>query len=196
MKTTLLLLISFIGLQAAALPVESKLGKSEFLAIGRPAALKISGLGAGPQGTLQVTSSGETLLVTGELTVDLDSFDTGISLRDQHMKEKYLETGKNRYSVLKFQNAPVPQKVLDGHGSANLPAVLRLHGVEKPVEVQTQFQKEGTAIKAVSQFQLKISDFGIPIPSFSGITVADNVQIKIETQVAQSDLKAAGGAAQ
>jgi polyisoprenoid-binding protein YceI len=181
-------LIFLLSLKTFAFPLESKNGKSEFVAIGRPSAIKIVGHGSGPTGQLNLISQAENFLLNGEVSVDLDSFDTGISLRDQHMKEKYLETGKSKTATLKFTDAKIAQQIVDKNGEAKLSAILQLHGVEKPVEVLTTLTRDSGLLKAVSSFQIKISDFGIAIPSFSGMTVADQIQIKIETQIAKNDL--------
>src|SRR5438046_2728106 len=96
MKTCLLMLL--VGTALAAdwnLPVGGKNGEVEFLATGRPSALKIRGkikedAKDALTGKLQVTGAN----VTGTAKLALDMLDTGIDLRNKHMKEKYLETGK------------------------------------------------------------------------------------------------------
>jgi polyisoprenoid-binding protein YceI len=175
-------------LKAAAFPLEAQNGKSEFLAIGRPAALKIVGRGAGPTGELTLQKEGDSQLLSGEVHLDLESFDTGIGLRDKHMKETYLETGKSKNAVLKFSQARLNDEILQKGGEARLPGVLQLHGVEKPIEIQMNFSHNPDGIKALSSFEIKISDFAIAIPSFSGIKVADLVQIKIETLISKTSL--------
>lgn len=95
----------FLSTAAQAAPsisVELNAEKSPvgFTAVGRPSALKIKGEGAKATGALK--SAGDSL--EGEISANLDVFQTGISLRDHHMKEKYLETGKPGFSsaVLKL----------------------------------------------------------------------------------------------
>ena len=73
---------------AATMNVSST--KVEFLAIGKPSAIKIRGKGEKLESKLQL--AGKTL--TGQFVFDLTSLNTGIDTRDEHMKEKYLETGK------------------------------------------------------------------------------------------------------
>ncbi len=189
MKLILLPLLLY-QLSAFGFPLDTKKGNSEFLAIGRPAAIKIHGVGAGPSGEFEMTKDGQSWLLSGQAVIDLDTFDTGISMRDHHMKEKYLETGKSKNAVLKFTDARFTQAVIDQGTSTVVPAVLQMHGMEKPVEIQMKFANESGLLKSFCEFQLKISDFGIASPSFSGITMADNVQIKVETQVSRNVLNA------
>jgi len=182
---SVLILMSFKSL---AFPLEAKNGKTEFTAIGRPAAIKIIGHGAGPTGDMNLARKGDDWMLNGKAILDLDSFNTGIDLRDQHMKEKYLETGKTKTASLEFLNAAVPAGVIEKGGDIKLPAVLSLRGIEKPVEVQVNFTDGKEGLRAISQFHIQISDFAIPVPSFSGITVADKVQIKVESLIAKTVL--------
>lgn len=153
----------------------------EFLAVGRPSALKIKGEGAKAEGQLKLLEGN----LSGELKTDLDQFQTGIKLRDRHMKEKYLETGKEGFkmAVLKVIEAKVPDNFLkDEKGVQNLPfkGSLKLHGVEKEIGgiYSAKPNKDGTAVEGEAQFKIKLTDFGVAIPSFSGITVAEDVELK------------------
>jgi polyisoprenoid-binding protein YceI len=42
---------------------------------------------------------GKPARLTGELSIDLATIDTGIGLRNQHLREKYLEVGKGKDST-------------------------------------------------------------------------------------------------
>ena len=70
-------------------------GKVTFLAIGKPAMIKIVGEGTGPHGDLTIFDD----KLQGTLTIDMKKLTTKIELRDDHMKNKYLEVFKiqNRY---------------------------------------------------------------------------------------------------
>ncbi len=188
MKIVLITLV-FLVTKTYGFSLESKNGLSEFTAIGRPAALKIVGHGVGPTGQLALAPEGSDYLLSGALDLDLDSFDTGIEMRDKHMKEKYLETSKNKKATLKFTGAHLAKEILEKNGEVTVPAFLLLHGIEKPVEVKTAFVQDSNGeLKTTSSFQIKISDYGIQIPSFSGLTVADQIQIKIEMKVSKNHL--------
>lgn len=69
-------------------------GSVEFLAIGRPSAIKIRGKGTAPEGKVTLVSDKENRIARGTLVFDMTSLDTGMDTRNEHMKEKYLETGK------------------------------------------------------------------------------------------------------
>lgn len=110
-------------------------------------------------------------------TFELSTLDTGIGLRDEHMKEKYLEVGKYPISELKLDHMELTQtsgKNMPFHG------VLKLHGVERPVEGSfdlEQTYEHRTNIKA--EFSVRLSNFGIEIPHYLGITIADEVKLTV-----------------
>ena len=94
MKINALLITLFSALALAA-PIDLSKTSHEinFLAVGQPSALKISGKlapGSAMTGKLEVVKNE----LVGNASIALDSFDTGIGLRNRHMKEKYLETAK------------------------------------------------------------------------------------------------------
>ena len=65
-------------------------GTVEFCsATGHPSALHVDGKGVGLK-DLSISQNN----VTGTVSFDLNTLDTGISMRNEHMKEKYLEVTK------------------------------------------------------------------------------------------------------
>ena len=67
----------------------------------------------------------------GSLAVDLRTLATGIALRDEHLRENYLEVGKGPG----FETATLSEIVLNGftadvpEGKGSFTGVLALHGV-------------------------------------------------------------------
>lgn len=182
-KITWLVFLVFAAQIAVGMTLDPAKGKTEFVAIGRPSALKIKGTGVGPKGELKLEEKGEFSLLNGEVAVDLSSLDTGISMRDEHMKEKYLEVEKFKEAKLIFKDAKIPAAKLKQGGEVELTATLDLHGQQKPVPVVMTLENKSGSVKSSSKFKIKLSEFNIAIPSFSGITVADEVNITTETEV-------------
>jgi len=153
-------------------------GQVEFFAKGRPALISIHGKGPGPVGTIEWKEQ----KLNGSLEIDLKELSTGISLRDEHMLQKYLEVSTHPNAVLKIEN-------LDFNGASpqklSFKGKLSLHGVDKEVEGHVDIKGDGALDSIVAEFNLKLSEFQIAIPSFKGITVAEDVKI----QVTASQLK-------
>lgn len=154
-------------------------GAVEFNAIGRPSMLKIRGKGGAPKGSLAI----EGTAATGALTFDLESLDTGLKLRNEHMKQKYLETSKYGKATLTLTKLSLPENFRAGNTKLEkLPfeGKLSLHGVEKPVSGLATVERNGEQVAVNADFGLKISDYGIATPGYAGITVAEDVNVLVQ----------------
>jgi polyisoprenoid-binding protein YceI len=153
-----------------SLGVES--GKVEFLAIGKPSFLKVKGLGTAPKGTLKI----ENGKATGEFTFDLSSLDTGIELRNEHMKDKYLEVAKFPTATVRFKDVTAAEGT-----QQKIPAELELHGVTRPISLDAELKVQGEKRVAHATFKFKLTDFEVAIPEHLGIRIADEVTVTIES---------------
>lgn len=131
------------------------------------ASLKIS-----PAGSFQAKTSsvkggvkqqGPKIVVAGPITVDLASLTTGMKLRDEHMKDKYLEVKKFPTAILTLGEG-VGGK---GHGK------LKLRNIEK--EIQGTYKIQGKNLEA--RFNIKLSDFNITGIRYMGAGVKDEAEI-------------------
>lgn len=181
-------LLLFLPALSFAIPLTSGNGKTEFLAVGKPSAIKIKGEGKGPEGQFDLKKSGAGYALTAEITFDLDTLDTGISLRDRHMKEKYLETSKFKSATVKIKDAPVAAEAAAGNGDFKVPGTLTLKGVEKPVEISLKLETSGEQVKCLSSFKVALTEFPLEIPKYAGITVANEVEVKVETAFPKKEL--------
>ncbi len=179
--TVLILLFPLMGF-AETVELKASDGKAEFIAVGNPGFLKIHGKGEGPSGQLQI----EGKKIGGLLELDLSKLDTGMDLRNQHMKEKYLEVEKYPKAklVIKDQELPQSWNLADPKlDSSTLKAILQLHGEKREMDVSYSIDSNQNLM---AEFQLKLSDFKVGVPSFMGVTVADEVKIKIDSQLKPS----------
>ena len=156
----------------------STAGGVEFKAVGKPSGLRVVGKGDAPKGQFVVADKS----VTGSASFKLETLNTGINMRDEHMKKKYLETEKFPDAKLTLTKLDLPQDLLAKDGLAQqipFEGTLTLHGVEKPVKGTAQVDHKGESASILAQFETKISDYGISIPSFAGITIADRVTVDV-----------------
>lgn len=173
--TLSLLLLTATAEAAIPLKAAPTGGSVSFLAVGRPSMLKIHGKAPAP--TAKLSLDGLKLLGTAEF--EMDKLGTGISLRDQHMKEKYLKVKENPKATLTLTDAPVDAAFatsLTNSGEKAFKGKLKLNGQEK--EVQGTYQAKAGLVQA--KFPIKLNDFGIEIPSYLGVTVAENVDVQVE----------------
>lgn len=186
-KTIIILLTALIApnaYSAVTVNVKSDQGTSKFLAVGNPGFLKINGEGDGPEGQLTL----EDKNLSGTLAVNLDSLDTGMGLRNRHMKEKYLKTAENPKALLKFDGVELPHSFpADAEiRDQTVQATLTVNKTERPVTVTYSIDKEA---RLKASFKIKITDFNIEIPSFMNVTVADSVDVNIETKLMTGGMK-------
>lgn len=120
----------------------------------------------GMKGTVTVTNGSYTVK---DLSVDLNTFKSGLELRDNHAKEKYLE-------VKKFPTATlVEASGTNGKGTGKI----MIKGITKPV-VGT-YKIDGQNLTA--EFKIKLSDFGISEINYKGVGVEDEVKIEVTAPV-------------
>ena len=115
--------------------------------------------------------------VDGALLVKLDTLETGIGLRDRHMRDNYLEVGKgNGYNTATLENIQIDKA--DGKGTFR--AMLLLHGQKRAVTGTSTVHKRGDGTTHVdAEFPLKVSEFAIPKPTYLGVGVRDEIQVKV-----------------
>ncbi len=162
-----LALAGYASVAVAAGPLSS-VGESDvkFEAVG-PAGLKINGASGG----IKVSEADGKVRITAPTT----SFQTGIGLRDRHLKE-YLESEKHPESSLVVDRSAV--KLADsGSTSGVTTGQLTLHGVTKPVKVAYKTTKTGAGWSVQGDMDLSIADFQIKKPCYLGVCVDDAVKV-------------------
>lgn len=182
-RVFLVLIISFgLSKNTNALAIDSKSGKVSFIAVGKPAMLKIKG--EGDALSSELTIKGTSL--SGSIALDLHSLKTGLDLRDDHMKNKYLEVERFPKAEIKFNDFILPNelsKLGSPIVSSEFKGILKLHGIEKPIVGIYSLERKNDKLKVNSKFTVNLSDFSVDIPSYAGIKVADKVEVETEFEV-------------
>ena len=121
-------------------------------------------------------ASDEQGAVRGALKVELQTLETGIGIRDRHMKNNYLEVEKGPG----FATATIEDiRVEKLEGKTVFTAMLSLHGQKKKVSGAAELQQKDGKIRVQAQFPVKVSEFEIPAPTYLGVGVKDEIQIKV-----------------
>ncbi len=147
-----------------------------FLAVGKPGFLKIKGEGGTVTGNAEVDGSA----FKGTFNAKLPAIKTGIDLRDEHMHEKYLETGKYPEATLTLSEV----KFANGSaGKCTFKGDLTVKKVAKPVTGDCTIDGlTGDTVSVKAATEVNIEDFPIGVPSHLGIKVADKITISTEFQ--------------
>jgi polyisoprenoid-binding protein YceI len=114
--------------------------------------------------------------VQGAINVDLQTLETGIGLRDRHMREKYLEVGKGPdFAVASIQGIKIDKK----QGKASFNGTLLLHGERREIAGTAELKEQNGRVQVLAQFPLTVSQFAIPQPTYLGVGVRDEIQVKV-----------------
>lgn len=143
------------------------LGEAKFDAVGNPGFLSI----AGEKGKVTGKYVKSNDKITGSFDVDLNTLETGMELRDKHMKEKYLEVGKYPKASLTILNVALPK---DGY--LKFTGKLSLHGKTKEINGDCLIKD---VVNFECKFKINLPDYGIAIPDWKGVTVAKDVSLVI-----------------
>ncbi len=171
----LLLLASAIAMPASAQVFGTEKGYAEFES--KASIESFKGISRNLTGQLSLADS------TLDFYLDLNTLETGITLRDRQMRENFLETATYPFAEFlgKFYNAVdltslEPQKVF-------VLGNFTIHGVTKELElVATLTPTRDGRLTASAQWNLTLSDYKIEVPSllFYRLNEVLNLSVQLE----------------
>jgi len=121
----------------------------------------------------------------GSLAVDLRTLDTGISLRNEHLRENYLEVDKGPG----FDTATLSEIDLKGfspdapEGKGSFAGLLTVHGVTKTVTGAVDVRRVGAGLRVTASFPVNLPDYSIRKPRYLGVGVKDIIQVEVAFSV-------------
>ena len=131
-------------------------------------------------GTLRHT--GPDSSYAGTLRVDLVPLDTGIELRNNHLRETYLEVARGerfRHAALTGIELAVPLPPDAARHKTPFSGTLSLHGVERAIAGKAELSRRGGRLRVEAAFSLSLKVFDIPPPRYLGVGVRDEVGILV-----------------
>jgi polyisoprenoid-binding protein YceI len=135
-------------------------------------------------GTISI--SGASAL-DGSLAVDLRTLDTGISLRNDHLREGYLEVDKgagfDKAVLSEITLTGLNAEALDGKGTFS--GSLTLHGVKKTVSGPAEVRRAAAGTRVKASFPVNLPDYNIAEPRYLGVGVKNTVQVDVTFTTAQ-----------
>lgn len=113
--------------------------------------------------------------------VPLDSIDTGIGLRNKHMRQKYLETERYPKAIFKgklitWNRDPTSPDIY----LVSTKGVMLIHGVEKPMTLSGALTRQEKHLKATYFFSVYLPDFSIKKPGYLLIRVDETIHLKTD----------------
>jgi polyisoprenoid-binding protein YceI len=119
--------------------------------------------------------------LSGELSVDLGELDTGIVLRNDHLRETYLEVDKGpafaKAVLSEIHLGDVDAQTFQGR--TRFSGVFQLHGMLRAIQGQAEIRRAGSSMRVEASFPVTLADYGIAKPQYLGVGVQDEVQVKV-----------------
>ncbi len=163
------ILNSCIGPVAHAVPVALKSGTVEWSAANALGTVKIKGTGGVPTGGVELVDG----KASGTFECILATFDTGIALRNEHLRDKYLEVGKHPKAALTLDPAAI------GTGDFDWSGKLTLKGETKPVKGKARLKGDDLW----AEFVVNLDDFpAIGAPTWQGVVVDKDVTVTVKAK--------------
>jgi polyisoprenoid-binding protein YceI len=140
-------------------------------------------------GTLTLAAH-EPVALAGELVVDLTTIDTGIDLRNRHLREKYLEVAKPGFDKAVLSEIRLPDAKGEAfEGRSGFSGTLRLHGVSHAVSGNAEIHHDGDSVRVSASFALTLTDFGVEPPQYMGVGVANRLGVKVSLTAAHGSAR-------
>lgn len=123
--------------------------------------------------------------VHGSFQVDLRTLKTGIDMRDEHMRERHLQTDKfpfAYFSITSVKGLP-PELKADTLYSISGEGEFYIHGVKRAiplsVEVRRSMGQNSETMRVRATFNLNLDAFGIPRPKALFLKLAETVEVEV-----------------
>lgn len=112
--------------------------------------------------------------------LDLNTLKTGITLRDKHMRENYLETEKYPFAEFtgKFESMPTLSAASE---KVTVKGKFKIHGVEREITVSGMLKKlSNGSLELKANWVVALNDYKIEIPKLVFYELAAEQQVSIE----------------
>ncbi len=137
-----------------------------------PAGMKI----VGTTSDLDVDDQGSKIVVR----VPLKNLTTGIALRDDHMRNKYLQVGTYPNAELTVDRGTLRLPAGDGNTSGDASGTMAIHGKTKNVTFHYTVARSAGTLHVGGTTKIDIKDYGIDVPSYLGVTVKPDVDVEVQ----------------
>jgi len=110
--------------------------------------------------------------------VDLSTIDTGIGLRNRHMRDNYLETDQFPMATYngKIESAETDE---DGKIEVSLSGEFFIHGNTMEQTLVGTITKTGNEIQISTKFIIKLSEYDIEVPELMFMKIDENMDLHV-----------------
>jgi polyisoprenoid-binding protein YceI len=116
--------------------------------------------------------------------VDLNTLDTGIGLRDRHMRDNYLETKKYPFAEFTGTMESIPRLSVGESKPVVATGIFKIHGVQKEISVKGTIKMlPANELFLEASFPILLGDFKIEIPSVVFYELAEEQLVTIQANL-------------
>lgn len=137
------------------------------------------------------------LLSDVKAVVPVRTLTTGLGLRDEHMRRYVFATNDGKTPDVRFTSAEAACAMPSAQAtSCRVEGQLAIRGDTRPFIISLKLTRDGALYRAVGDGLVKLSDYGIPLPSQLGVSTENEVKLHLEftaTPAAGRTVAAIGG---
>lgn len=154
--------------------------------VSRAAIEEFDGVTSGIDGYVLLDASELTTDAGGDgtafyLEVDLASLDTGIGLRNRHMRDNYLEV--SRFPFATYEGIIERTVAVGGGYRVTTFGRLSIHGVARERRLTCRVDRAGTGYRAQCAFEVLLTDHDIEIPKVMFLKLANEIRLELDFTV-------------
>jgi polyisoprenoid-binding protein YceI len=166
-----------------AAPTEVRGGSVTFDVATNVFAISVHGESKALQGKVQVREGAEGLrLEQLEAVVPVDSLNTGMKLRDGHMRKYIFQTPEGQVPDVRFtaEHAECSPARPSGQSTCMVSGALAIRGTPRPFVIELSVTKDHDLFRVRGDGIVRLSTYGIERPSQLGVQTADVVKLHLE----------------
>ena len=133
--------------------------------------------------------SGSALLDSGKsgfvlrdikVSVPVESIDTGIAVRDRHMRERVFQTTSGELPAVTFvaEEARCPR--VGERARCTVAGTLSIRGTARPFSIDLDVGRDERGYRASGVSIVRLSDYGIERPRQFGVITADEILLEVD----------------
>lgn len=110
--------------------------------------------------------------------VDLATLDTGMGLRNRHMRENYLETDQFPFAEFSGKIIDV-KKISNQEYKIGTKGIFKIHGKQTEMEISGHVIIQDEKYNVKSNFEINLNDYNIKIPKLMFMKINELIKIEL-----------------
>lgn len=116
-----------------------------------------------------------------DAAVPVKSLNTGMGMRDEHMRKHVFTTEDGQVPDLRFTaDKSACSKFVARQSTCDLSGSLVIRGTARPFTIAMKLTEDGDSIRAIGDGAVTLSAYGIERPSQLGVTTSDDVKLRFD----------------